>query len=167
MTMTIAIYFNWIWYMIWYFMIFRNDLYHEKFYILWLYYRIGLFKCSVHEWTNEWTSNPANTVTCKCVWACLYHKQVQCVKTLLALLQLTQTLGTFHDYNFGLQVLATEFVRRRMRWAGAYREGVQTPPPLKFQRHSKIVSNSTWLWTLLKITEFRMPTPQDFLEKRQ
>jgi hypothetical protein len=39
------------------------------------------------------------------------------VKTLLSLLQLTQTLLTFHDYNFGLQVLVTGCVRRRMRWA--------------------------------------------------
>ena len=39
------------------------------------------------------------------------------MKTLLPLLQLIETLLTFHDYNFGLQVLATEFVRRRMRWA--------------------------------------------------
>jgi len=29
------------------------------------------------QYMNEWTSNPANTVICKCVWACLYHKQVQ------------------------------------------------------------------------------------------
>jgi len=38
--------------------------------------------------------------------------------------------------------------------------GVQTPPP-KFRRPSKIVPNSTRLWKLLKIAEFRTPTPQD------
>ena len=37
--------------------------------------------------------------------------------------------------------------------------GVQTPP--KFRRPSKIVPNSTRLWKLLKIAEFRMPTHQD------
>ena len=41
--------------------------------------------------------------------------------------------------------------------------GVQTPP--KFRRPSKIVPNSTWLWKLLKIAEFRTPTPQDVRKK--
>jgi len=41
--------------------------------------------------------------------------------------------------------------------------GVQTPP--KFRRPSKIVPNSTQLWKLLKIAEFRMPTPQDVRKK--
>ena len=43
--------------------------------------------------------------------------------------------------------------------------GVQPPPPFKFQRPSKIMLNSTWLWKLLKIAEFRAPTPQDVLKK--
>jgi hypothetical protein len=38
------------------------------------------------------------------------------------------------------------------------RGGVQPPPP-KFRRPSKIVPNSTRLWKLLKIAEFRTPTP--------
>ena len=38
-------------------------------------------------------------------------------------------------------------------------------PTLKFWRPSKIVPNSTWLWKLLKICEFRTPTPQDFRKK--
>ena len=39
---------------------------------------------------------------------------------------------------------------------------VQTPlPPPKFRRPSKIVPNSTLLWKLLKIAEFRTPTTQD------
>ena len=41
--------------------------------------------------------------------------------------------------------------------------GVQTPP--KFWRPSKIVPNSTRLWKLLKIAEFRTPTPQDVRKK--
>ena len=41
---------------------------------------------------------------------------------------------------------------------------VQTPP-LKFRRPSKIVSNSTRLWKLLEIDEFRTPTPQDLRKK--
>ena len=43
--------------------------------------------------------------------------------------------------------------------------GVQTPPPRKFRRPSKIVPNSTRLWKLLKIAEFRTPTPQDVRKK--
>ena len=34
------------------------------------------------------------------------------------------------------------------------------PPPPKFRRPSKIMPNSTRLWKLLKIVEFRTPTPQ-------
>jgi len=40
-----------------------------------------------------------------------------------------------------------------------------TPPPAKFRRPSKIVPNSTLLWKLLKIAEFRTPTPQDVWKK--
>ena len=40
--------------------------------------------------------------------------------------------------------------------------GVQPPPPPpKLRRPSKIVPNSTRLWKLLKIAEFRTSTPQD------
>ena len=42
--------------------------------------------------------------------------------------------------------------------------GVQTPAP-KFRRPSKIVPNSTRLRKLLKIAEFRTPTPQDVRKK--
>jgi len=35
------------------------------------------------------------------------------------------------------------------------------PPPPKFRKPSKIVPNSTRLWKVLKIAEFRKPTPQD------
>ena len=41
--------------------------------------------------------------------------------------------------------------------------GVQAPT--KFRRPSKIVPNPTRLWKLLKIAEFRMPTPQDIRKK--
>jgi len=40
-----------------------------------------------------------------------------------------------------------------------------TPPPTKFRRPSKFVPNSTRLWKMLKIAEFRTPTPQDFRKK--
>ena len=56
---------------------------------------------------------------------------------------------------------------RRFKQVGSQQwltEG-ETPPPAKFQRPSKIVPNSTWLWRLLKIAEFRMPTPQDVRKK--
>ena len=38
-------------------------------------------------------------------------------------------------------------------------------PPPKFRRPSKIVQNSTRLWKLFKIAEFRTPTPQDVRKK--
>ena len=50
----------------------------------------------------------------------------------------------------------------------AYRvEGLRrfNPPPLKFRRPSKIIPNSTRLWNLLKIAEYRVPTPQDAWKK--
>jgi hypothetical protein len=43
-------------------------------------------------------------------------------------------------------------------------EGGSTPTP-KFRRPSKIMPNSTRLWKLLKIAEFRKPTPQDVRKK--
>ena len=43
-------------------------------------------------------------------------------------------------------------------------EGFNPPPP-KFRRPSKIVPNSTRLWKLLKIAEFRTPTHQDVQKK--
>ena len=43
--------------------------------------------------------------------------------------------------------------------------GVFKPPRPKFQRPSKIMPNSTQLWKLLKIAEFRMPAPQDVQKK--
>jgi hypothetical protein len=38
-------------------------------------------------------------------------------------------------------------------------------PPAKYRRPSKIVPNSNRLWKLLKIAEFRTPTPQDVRKK--
>ena len=47
----------------------------------------------------------------------------------------------------------------------AYFGGFKSPPPSKFRRPSKIVPNSTRLWKLLKIAEFRTPTPKDVWKK--
>jgi len=43
--------------------------------------------------------------------------------------------------------------------------GCSNPPPPKFLRPSKIVPNSPRLWKLLKIAEFKTPTPQDVRKK--
>jgi len=44
--------------------------------------------------------------------------------------------------------------------------GFNPPPPRpKFRRLSKIMPNSTRLWKLLKMAEFRMPAPQDVRKK--
>jgi len=48
----------------------------------------------------------------------------------------------------------------------AYRGGLGVQPPTpKFRRPSNIVPNLTRLWKLLKIAEFRTPTPQDVRKK--
>ena len=51
-----------------------------------------------------------------------------------------------------------------MAYRGGGGLGVKPRPP-KFWRPSKIVTNSTRLWKLLKIAEFRTPTPQDVRKK--
>ena len=43
--------------------------------------------------------------------------------------------------------------------------GGSNPPPPKFRRPSKILPNSTRLWKLLKIAEFRAPAPHDVRKK--
>ena len=49
---------------------------------------------------------------------------------------------------------------------GAEFGGGSTPPhPPKFRRPSKIVPKSIRLWKLLKVPEFRTPTPQDVRKK--
>ena len=56
--------------------------------------------------------------------------------------------------------------------AAAYRVGgfgggfKLPPPPRNSEGPPKIVPNSTRLWKLLKIAEFRTPTPQDVQKKR-
>jgi hypothetical protein len=69
----------------------------------------------------------------------------------------------------GLKLTAT--YRSLVRAASvAYRGGIwgfKPPPfPRKFRRPSKIVPNSTRLWKLLKISEFRTPTPEDVQKKK-
>ena len=59
-------------------------------------------------------------------------------------------------------------------WLVAYRKGGRgrfggfkpPPPPAIFRRPSKIVTSSTRLWKLLKMAEFRTPTPQDIWKKK-
>ena len=46
-------------------------------------------------------------------------------------------------------------------WFGGFKH----PPHPKFRRPTKIVPNWTELWKLLKIAEFRTPTPQDVRKK--
>ena len=53
---------------------------------------------------------------------------------------------------------------RQCTWRTEGGEGVQPPLP-KFRKPSKIVPSSTRLWKLLKIAEFRTPTPQHVRKK--
>jgi len=57
--------------------------------------------------------------------------------------------------------METQWLPTNPRSVGTRGGGVQFPPPPKFRRPSKIIPNLTWLWKLLKIAEFRMPTLQD------
>jgi len=59
------------------------------------------------------------------------------------------------------------FGKKAVKFSGVPRGGMggsKSPPP-KFRKPPKIVPNSTRLWKLLKITEFRTPTPQDVWKK--
>jgi len=74
---------------------------------------------------------------------------------LLGLIQ-TVTLSLF-----SLHSLLTPVAYRGRGWG----LGVFNPPPSKFRSPFKIVANSPRLWKLLKIVEFRRPTPQDVRKK--
>jgi len=68
-----------------------------------------------------------------------------------------------------MQQVFTKEPKKNHNYAVAYREGggdLGGLNPQKFRRPSKIVPNSSRLRKLLKIVEFRKPTPQD-AEKRQ
>jgi len=45
--------------------------------------------------------------------------------------------------------------------------GVQTPPPPEILKALQNRAKLNLIWKLLKIAEFRMPTPQDVRKKRQ
>jgi len=80
-----------------------------------------------------------------------------------------QTRNSLHRHeNFNISRNLNMFCSTNVWVSGVPRaglgEGVQ-PPPLKFRSPSKIVPNSTRLWKLLKITEFRTPTPKDVRKK--
>ena len=74
-----------------------------------------------------------------------------------------------HSVNNGMQgflLSGTCFIAHQLplEYARQWRtegRGVQPLPPKFRRRPSKIVLNSTRLWKLLKIAEFRAPTPQD------
>jgi len=55
--------------------------------------------------------------------------------------------------------------RKKKKGGGGGGGGGSISPPPKFRRPPKIVPNSTRLWKLLKIAEFRTPNPQDVRKK--
>ena len=63
----------------------------------------------------------------------------------------------------GMEQLASHWTSGVPRGGGF---GGFKPPPTKFKRFSKIAPNSTRLWKLLKIAEFRTPTPPRCSEER-
>jgi len=60
--------------------------------------------------------------------------------------------------------LLSLYADKQGQWCTEEGGGFKPSPP-KFQRPSKIVPNSIQFWKLLKIAEFRMPTPQDVQKK--
>jgi len=68
-----------------------------------------------------------------------------------------------HPYSVAASQAPFPYARR---WPPvAYRGGVGGSTPPKLRTPSKIVPNSTRLWKLLKIAEFRTPTHQDVRKK--
>jgi len=87
----------------------------------------------------------------------------------------TSCLVLVWTWNLFVHVSSVGFVLRAVHKNNLVRRTVQhwrtewgfkPHPPKKFRRPSKIVPNSTLLWKLLKIAEFRTPTPQDVRKKR-
>ena len=80
----------------------------------------------------------------------------------------TPCLAVLACYSRKMNYSQTPFSVIQTNCAVAYQGGgwgVKIPPPPKFWRPSKIVPNSTRLWKLLKIAEFRTPTHQDVRKK--
>ena len=75
--------------------------------------------------------------------------------------------GTYLCVGFG-GCFSVELLRCSGVLTGGGVGGSNRPPlpPPKFRRPSKIVPNSTRFWKLLKIAEFRTPTPQDVRGKK-
>ena len=61
--------------------------------------------------------------------------------------------------------LIKNYANETLIWRSGLPGGGSNPPPEIFRGISKIVPNSTRMWKLLKIVEFRMPTPQDVRKK--
>ena len=78
-------------------------------------------------------------------------------------------LNTKSVFWFSLQVLSETFLfLRRTETSGVPRGGVcgvQTPPPRNSEGPPKSYQTQPDLWKLLKIAEFRTPTPQDVQKK--
>ena len=89
-----------------------------------------------------------------------------CLQPVQCLLFLSSCLPYFHKQTAKQCFLPLKTDIHPHHWRTEVGGGCSnTPPPTKFRRPSKIVPNSTRLWKLLKITEFRTPTPQDVLKK--
>ena len=100
-------------------------------------------------------------------WPNLFQKSTQKFRCGCPFLQLEwrkhRKLGLPAAVASGGHVASCVGVRQWRTEGGGEYGGVQPPP--KFRRPSKIVPNSSRLWRLLKIAEFRMPTPQDIWKK--
>ena len=125
------------------------------------------------------------TLSVKCTWELYFRGQIEIhgwvVGTLVIILQApVSNLGTetgccrvalrflIHFKNcLGSSLNQTNTVSSHASGVprGEGFGGFLTPPP-KFRKPSKTVPNSTRLWKLLKIAEFRTPTSQDVRKKK-
>ena len=79
-----------------------------------------------------------------------------------------KTKSGFSAFAITFQLAFTGFSNKELchyQWRTEGGLGCSNLPPPKFWRPSKIVPNSTRLWKLLKIAEFRKPTTQDVAKK--
>jgi len=113
------------------------------------YTRSQLFKLSVL--CNQTSATICETTGPRQSVRCISHEGLDCVK--LHVSSICQLLWKLN-----------ENLNHTVAYGGGGVGGFNHLPP-KFRRSSKIVPNSNRLWKLLKIAEFRTPTPQDARKK--
>ena len=98
---------------------------------------------------------------------CICFCAVDCALIWRLLVKLTKNVITSINQKIPLGAFSVRGRHTSVQWRTEGGGFVGFKPSSKFRRPSKIVTNSTRLRKLLKIAEFRTPTPQDVRKKRQ